>query len=94
MRGPFRDTPKIIFCMGSVKTIDEFIARSFVIFHCATSVLRRFPDAKSAMIRALRAGRLLRCCGSFAATTIPTARTIPKRPVRTDSATPRPRLLL
>ena len=45
MRGSFRDTPKIIFRMGSVKTIDKFIARSFDIFHCATSVLRRFPDA-------------------------------------------------
>ena len=67
MRGPFRDTPKIIFRMGRVKTIDKFVARSFNIFHCATSVLRRFPDANSAMIRALRAGRLLRCCGRFAA---------------------------
>lgn len=29
MRGSFRDTPKIIFRMGRVKTIDEFVARSF-----------------------------------------------------------------
>jgi hypothetical protein len=39
MRGSFRDTPKIIFRMGRVKTIDKFITRSFEIFHCATSVL-------------------------------------------------------
>ena len=56
MRGPFRDTPKIIFRMGRVKTIDEFVARSFNIFHCATSVLPRSPDARTATIRALRAG--------------------------------------
>jgi hypothetical protein len=55
MRGSFRDTSKIIFRMGSVKTIDKFIARSFEIFHCATSVLPTH-DARTAMIRALRAG--------------------------------------
>jgi hypothetical protein len=38
MRSSFRNTPKIIFRMGSVQTIDEFIACSFDIFHCATSV--------------------------------------------------------
>jgi hypothetical protein len=32
--GSFRNTPKIIFRNGGVKTIDKLIARSFDIFHC------------------------------------------------------------
>jgi hypothetical protein len=56
MHGSFRDTPEIIFGMGRVKTIDKFIARSFEIFHCATSVLPTPHDARTATIRALRAG--------------------------------------
>jgi hypothetical protein len=55
MRSSFRNTPKIIFRMGSVQTIDEFIACSFDIFHCATSVFSSH-NANILMIRALRAG--------------------------------------
>jgi hypothetical protein len=35
VRGPFGDTPKIIFRERGVKAIDKFIAGSFDIFHCA-----------------------------------------------------------
>ncbi|SFJ59092.1 hypothetical protein SAMN05216525_12925 [Bradyrhizobium sp. Gha] len=41
MSGALRNTPKIIFRMDSVQTIDKFIARSFDMFHCATSVTSR-----------------------------------------------------
>lgn len=71
MRCSFRDTPKIIFRMRRVKTIDKLIACSFDIFHCATSVT--YPIRKNASpstIRAVRASRLLTRCGSFAARTI------------------------
>jgi len=47
MRGSFRDTPKIIFRMGRVKTIDKFVARSFNIFHCATSVTSLSPPTRA-----------------------------------------------
>ena len=43
MRGSLRDTPKIIFRAGRVKTIDKLIARSFDIFHCTTSVTYLIP---------------------------------------------------
>lgn len=43
MRGSFRDTPKIIFRIGRVKTIDKLIARSFDIFHGITSVSYLIP---------------------------------------------------
>ena len=54
MRGSFRDTSKIIFRKGGVKTIDKFIARSFDIFHCVPSVLFRSPTRAAPPIRALR----------------------------------------
>ena len=50
MRGSFRDTPKILFCMGRVKTIDKFIACSFDTFHCAPFLnCSEFPNANDAL---------------------------------------------
>lgn len=73
MRGSFRDTPKIIFRMGRVKTIDKFIARSFDIFHRATSVLpsvpqrEHFNDSRSTC--RLFIAMLRRLCGTNSSTT-------------------------
>lgn len=50
MRCSFRDTPKIIFCMSRVKTIDKLIACSFNIFHCATSVTYVIPKTRESIV--------------------------------------------
>jgi hypothetical protein len=71
MGGSFRDTPKIIFRMGRMETIDKFIACSFDTFHCAPFLNCSGSKANDAPDSRVACGRVLRRCGSFAARTIP-----------------------